>query len=259
MAAREMFIDAEYNAQEEKDNNIIGSRIAEARKSKGLSLAAFCEALEECGVSVGIGAVSKWERGVSVPSAYQLLAVCRVLNIGSGLEYFCEKLSLNPEGQRLLGDYRELLISSGKYRPRAVSHLSYRDMPVSCLPASAGTGSFLDSGNFEMVSFPETAIAAGAEFGIRVSGDSMEPVYHDGQIVWVKECRELRLGEVGIFVYEGSGYIKIYDEQEPEDKEEYTDVYGVVHMQPVMVSCNKNYPDKPVMPDSEFRIIGRVL
>ena len=31
-----------------------------------------------------------------------------------------------------------------------------------------------------MISFPEDKVPDGADFGIRVSGDSMEPVYHDG-------------------------------------------------------------------------------
>ena len=72
-------------------------------------------------------------------------------------------------------------------------------------------------GNFEMVSFPESSIPDGAEFGVRVSGDSMEPVYHDGQIVWVQRCETLRTGEVGVMIYDGQGYIKAYAEQEPDD------------------------------------------
>ena len=31
-----------------------------------------------------------------------------------------------------------------------------------------------------------SSVPAGAEFGIYVSGDSMEPRYHSGQIVWVR-------------------------------------------------------------------------
>lgn len=114
-------------------------------------------------------------------------------------------------------------------------------MPVSDLPVSAGTGAFLDEGNFEMVSFPESSIPDGAEFGVRVSGDSMEPVYHDGQIVWVQQCETLRTGEVGVMIYDGQGYIKAYAEQEPDDPEAYLDSDGVRRMQPVMVSYSKAY------------------
>ena len=156
--------------------------------------------------------------------------------------------------------YREDLIASGKYREvPPVLEIRYLDMPVSDLPVSAGTGAFLDEGNFEMVSFPESSIPDGAEFGVRVSGDSMEPVYHDGQIVWVQQCETLRTGEVGVMIYDGQGYIKAYAEQEPDDLETYLGSDGVRRMQPVMVSYNKAYAPKPASPELEFRIVGRVL
>ena len=134
-------------------------------------------------------------------------------------------------------------------------------MPVSNLAVSAGTGEFLDEGNFEMVSFPEKSVPKGADFGVRVSGDSMEPVYHDGQIVWVEECETLAVGEVGIFVYDGDGYLKVYSEQEPNEqqKDAFTDSYGCLHMQPVMLSYNQAYEPKAIMPDSRFQVVGRVL
>ena len=130
-----------------------------------------------------------------------------------------------------------------------------------CIVVSAGTGEFLDEGNFEMVSFPEKSVPKGADFGVRVSGDSMEPVYHDGQIVWVEECETLAVGEVGIFAYDGDGYLKVYCEQEPSEqqKDAFTDSYGCLHMQPVMLSYNQAYAPKVIMPDSRFQVVGRVL
>ncbi len=85
------------------------------------------------------------------------------------------------------------LIASGKYKPqpKVVSILKYIEMPVSNLAVSAGTGEFLDErATLRWLAFPEVS-SKGADFGVRVSGDSMEPVYHDGQIVWVEECETL--------------------------------------------------------------------
>ena len=132
-------------------------------------------------------------------------------------------------------------------------------MPVSLLPASAGTGAFLEEENFEMVSFPASAVPQKADFGVRVSGDSMEPVYHDGQIVWVQQCASLSPGEVGLFLYDGDGYIKVYDEQEPEEQESFTDSQGVLHKQPVLISYNEKYEPKAVSPQLSFTIAGRIL
>ena len=87
----------------------------------------------------------------------------------------------------------------------------------------------------------------------------MEPVYHDGQIVWVQQCETLRTGDVGVMIYDGQGYIKAYAEQEPEDPETYLCSDSVRRMQPVLVSYNKAYAPKPASPELEFRIVGRVL
>lgn len=66
----------------------------------------------------------------------------------------------------------------------------------------------------------------------------MEPVYHDGQIVWVKKTDTLQSGEVGVFLCK-----KVYDQQEPAEKEleEYVDSYGLLHPQVVLVSYNEKY------------------
>ena len=64
-----------------------------------------------------------------------------------------------------------------------VSILKYIEMPVSNLAVSAGTSEFLNEGNFEVVSFPEKSVPKGADFGVRVSGDSMEPVYQPKNVM----------------------------------------------------------------------------
>ena len=38
----------------------------------------------------------------------------------------------------------------------------------------------------------------------------MEPIYSDGDIVLVKAYEEINIGETGIFVVNGQGYIKQY-------------------------------------------------
>lgn len=89
----------------------------------------------------------------------------------------------------------------------------------------------------------------------------MEPVYQDGQIVWVEQCDELKPGEVGVFIYDGNGYLKAYGEQEPDEEyvEAFTDSYGVVHPQPILISYNQAYAPRPIAPYASFQIVGRVL
>lgn len=254
-----------YNAATEQENNIVGQHIAKARNQAGISLAKFSTLLESYGVNVSAAAISKWELGKAVPSAYQLLAVSQALQMEDDLYQYTSTYvpALNEAGLKKVAEYKADLIASGKYKPAAKHKniIKYVDMPVSNLAVSAGTGEFLDEGNFEMISFPESAIPRGAEFGIRVNGDSMEPTYHHGQIVWVQQCERVAIGEVGIFIYDGDGYMKVYDEQEPDEdcREDFMDSDGVVHMQPVMLSYNQNYEPRVISANAGFQVVGRVL
>ena len=254
-----------YNAIKEKELNIVGARIAEARKKRGYTLATFSEHLAGFGVNISRGAAGKWETGETVPNAYQLLAICNALGMEDRLSCFMENYApaLNDAGLRKVEEYKADLVASGKYKPEPLVAplIQYIDMPVSTLAVSAGTGEFLAEGNFEMISFPTDKVPDGADFGIRVSGDSMEPVYHDGQIVWVQLCDCIGIGQVGVFIYDGEGYLKVYGEQEPDEnvREEYIDSNGVLHAQPVLGSYNQKYAPKVIRPGARFQIVGRVL
>ena len=76
-------------------------------------------------------------------------------------------------------------------------------------PASAGTGLFLDSDQYEEFEVGDDVPAA-SDFGIRVSGVSMEPIYVNKQIVWVHQQDQLENGNIGIFYLNGNAYIKKY-------------------------------------------------
>lgn len=54
----------------------------------------------------------------------------------------------------------------------------------------------------------ESPEAEKADYAIHVSGDSMEPTYHDGDKVFVEKCGSIDVGEIGIFVVNGDVYIK---------------------------------------------------
>jgi SOS-response transcriptional repressor LexA len=82
-----------------------------------------------------------------------------------------------------------------------------RSLPLYSLAVSAGTGQFLDGESYEMQPVgPEVPEAA--NFGVRVAGDSMEPHFHSGQTVWVHQQPTLDPGEIGVFLYDGSAYLK---------------------------------------------------
>ena len=259
-----------YNAEQERRENIIGQRIQEVRKAHGVSLEGLGYLLSQYGIDMKQTGIGRWESGTVIPNAYQLMALSHIFQIEDPKTFFTESPTdadaLNEEGLRKVREYKEDLIASGKYRPAPApaagsNVLKFREMPMSLLPVSAGPGAFLDENNFELRRFPADEIPDGAEFAIRISGDSMEPVYSSGQIIWVQLCKELRPGDVGIFEYDGNGYVKMYDEQYPEETflDEYTTSDGQVLPQPVLVSYNEAYAPRPVSPNTSFSVIGKVL
>lgn len=251
-----------YDAGKARERNEIGEKIKELRRSEKMSLKEFTEKLEQRGVITSVSAVSKWELGQTLPNAYQLLAVFDCFGIADPSAFFAGTNLLNEEGLRKAADYREDLIASGRYSTD-ISLLQpdivYIRMPVSLVPASAGTGDILDEEMFEYRTFPADEVPDGADFAVRVDGDSMSPEYEDGQIVWVRRAASLLPGEEGLFILNGNGYIKQYREREPADAAAYTDSHGSLHPQPVLVSYNDAYAPIVVGVNDSFRICGKIL
>ena len=253
-----------FQADMAKERNVIGRKIVEARKKLGVTQPELAELLGYFGIHVQTPAVSKWETGENIPNAYQLVALCHALDIEGGLDFFTgpilpKKEILNAQGQRMLNSYREFLESNPRYTINY--HVAMIEMPVSLLPASAGFGDYLDDENMEKQEFPASAVPDGADFAVPVDGDSMEPLYHDGQLVWIQLTPTINVGDVGLFVVDGHGYIKTYDEQEPDEEayHDFIDVDGVLHPQVVLISQNDAYQPKLITPSMNFRVVGRVL
>lgn len=151
---------------------------------------------------------------------------------------------LKPEGKQLVQRHAaDLLDYQGKLlTEEPVAALI--SLPLYLMPTSAGTGQFLDSDTYEMTDFPRDDVPRGATFAVRISGDSMEPDFHDGQIVFVRQGRYIESGDVGIFVLNGEGFIKQLKKTEHHVK---------------LISFNPNYKPIPVSPEDSLRIVGHVL
>ncbi len=82
-----------------------------------------------------------------------------------------------------------------------------KEVPQYLVPAAAGTGQFLDESPFEMVSLSPDEPQE-TSFLIRVSGDSMEPTLHDGNIVYIKQQPSVEDGDICLFRLGDQVYIK---------------------------------------------------
>ncbi len=86
--------------------------------------------------------------------------------------------------------------------------LGRRKIPLYSLPVSAGPGVYLDESDSEEISIPDSARTAEADFALRISGNSMEPKFHDGDLVLVQQADSVEVGDLGIFILDGNGYFK---------------------------------------------------
>ena len=73
--------------------------------------------------------------------------------------------------------------------------------------AAAGTGTYLGPECFRTIYVRDSELASRAAYCIPVSGDSMEPVYYDGDILLVSP-EQAEIGDIGIFTLSGKGYVK---------------------------------------------------
>ena len=265
-----------YDGTAAKENNTLGKKLSEARKTMNLSQKELSDMMASYKVKAAAGSISKWEKGDAMPNPYQLFALCYCLQISDVLPYFTgnapESYDYSPElsqkGLNLLQLFKNVLISSGQYAPRSRNSFNADPEPEFSMkvydePAAAGPGTEDVLGSYEMISFPVSSIPENADFGVRVSGISMLPRYVDRQIVWVENCLELYNGDIGVFFYDGKAYIKKYVLEMPskDDVQEYLDTEGRLHQKITLQSLNRECADLDVTVrlGHEFSIVGRVL
>ena len=226
----------------------IGEIISTYRKKNHLSQTELSSILLKNGFQIGNKAISNWEKDKAEPNASTLLFLCKLLGITDIYgEYYGVRPNnpfsqLNTEGMNKALDYIQLLIDSGKYQTATIIPFR-RTIRLFDIPASAGVGNFLAEDNFSEIEVGEEVPEA-ADFGIRISGDSMEPRFVNGQIVWVQKQDILSNGEIGIFFLDGNAYCKKLQDDE-------NGLY--------LVSLNSTYEPIPITENQTFRIFGKVV
>lgn len=230
-------------------NKIISTKLKQARIDAGLSQ---YDVYSWLGISQST--FSSWETGKSEPSISVFLELCAKYEIDDIPQYFLNggiRSKRQTLDSRMLNKLADL---SERGRAAVYNCLEFeysnmrlqkptqkRRLPIYMQPAAAGLGNYLGDSNYEEqeIDAPENADA-----GIRISGDSMDPVIKDGEIVFVKFQPQLGGDQIGIFVLNGEAYCK---------KLEYRggDAY--------LCSFNSRYSPIHIKASDDLRIIGRVL
>lgn len=108
------------------------------------------------------------------------------------------------------------------------------------LPASAGTGAELYEENYEIMSVRASDLTKQADFAVKVSGDSMESTFFDGDILLIESMPFINEGDIGIFVVNGGGFVKEYGGDR-------------------LISHNDKYPDIKLTEHDVVICSGRVI
>lgn len=239
-----------------------GEKLKIARTEAGLKQSELAKKLNTTG-----NTISNWENNVSKPDLDTLSYICGILHVNASFflqpaipedEVSIEELKLIKQ-YRLVDDFgketiqyaikRELqrteLINSQKDR---IAELEATPIVVekqnnSVLRmytylhkvACAGNGFYFDDIPTDSIEAP---YREGADFIIGVNGDSMEPTFKDGDLVYVQKQQIVETGDIGIFFYNNECFIK----EAGEDG---------------LISHNKKYK---IIPGSErIQCIGKVL
>lgn len=96
--------------------------------------------------------------------------------------------------------------------PVLVKHLAdiKKGQPYAQVAAAEGVGAFLLDDGFDEVFVEMNKYTKQADVILKVVGRSMEPVIADGDRVLVRQQPSVRIGEIGVFIVDGQGYLKEY-------------------------------------------------
>lgn len=215
--------------------NTIGNKLKELREQNNLTRKEAADKLRHIGIDISDKTLYGYESGRNSANADMFLALCKVYGCQNIMSTFYDSvddvLFTNKEWKhiekyRKLDDYgRETIDIALDRESDRVQQLqdARKESPAAVITsqeqsgvrmsiytymhkiAAAGNGFYFDDIPTETINAP---YMEGADFIIGVSGDSMEPTYSDGDLVYVEKSQVVESGEIGIFIVNGECYIK---------------------------------------------------
>lgn len=157
--------------------------------------------------------------------------------------------SLNSYRKRKVIDFSKLQLSEQNREKNKIysideNYTYYVDVLGS---VSAGTGEWLDDEQHEEITVNNEPPVH--DFALRVNGDSMIPLFSDGQIIYVNKIDDLdmvRNEQIVIAELNGDAYVKkiVFDNNRQSCQ---------------LISLNKDYQPINVTENDEFKVVGLVV
>ena len=190
-------------------------------------------------IGVSKNTLSHWEAGRVRPDIDLLPALCKTLGITyyqffeesdlivSEQNYLSTFRALNPVNQRLATKLTNTLLEDQLAEHRVYVRNNVIRLFLNDAKTAAGIGAPLadrTSGNYVYLYSDDDT--SRADEIITVTGNSMEPTFHDGDALLVEHTQSIRPGEIGIFVAHGEGYVKEY---QADGLHSHNPDYSVLH------------------------------
>ena len=240
-----------------ENKEIFANNLSFYMKQKGVDRNTLCADLD-----LKYTTVRDWLKGITYPRIGKIELLANYFNINKSdlienkistaqSDSLLEKITntarkLNTDNKKIVLRTSEELWESQNEEETKINEVSEKVVQLYGYDyydhaASAGTGQYLNDVRVERIELP---VDVDADFVIPIKGDSMEPDYHDGDLVFIQTSVDLNDGVIGVFNYDGEAYIK----QLVIDTE-----------QAYLHSLNPDYKDMPITPETDFRIIGEVV
>lgn len=201
--------------------------------------------------------ISKWESGERSPKIYEIEEIAEFFGVEPNIMMFGFNnvksksttkqildsvfLKLEEPRQNKVVNYAKTELDDQNKVTSISEYQAEKEYPYYDDAVSAGTGQYIGTSQRDAVSLP---VDIDADYVVPVSGDSMEPEYHDGDYIFIESTINVSDGEIGVFEYYGDTYVK---QLILEDDHAY------------LHSLNDKYKDMLVDADSDFRVLGKVV
>lgn len=232
-----------------------GEKIKSARKAKG-----FTQKQLAAKINAAHNSISDWENDKNKPDPDTIELLCGVLEITPNYLLAASPEDFSPKDKLLVRRYNDLdppgqshvdavlqweteRVQQIKQATSTVVEVADSDSQSRVLQyfhsVSAGAGEVLfDDVYTDRITVPDRPQYRRVAYAVKVNGHSMEPLYHDKDILLVEPTCEISVGEIGIFNVNGQAYVKKLGKGK-------------------LISLNKGYDDIPLTEES--LCMGRVV
>ena len=200
--------------------------------------------------------ISNYETGYRTPKQDDLFEIAHILNISID-DLFPKRHNKNnditavynqltPPRQHNVLDYANAqLEEQNSKNDNLVDFNSYMQDKTEvdingCVAAGIGERLYNEPIFKEYVRGPVPA----HDLALKVNGDSMEPLFKNGQIIFVEKTNTIKDGQIGVFIINSEAYLKkVYVEEN----------------RLTLVSLNKKYADLHFYENESVKLVGKVI